>query len=188
LARGAYIAFLDVDDAWSPDKLLSQSGYLLSHPGVDIVQGLIQEELLAEQASAGRVRAARPYYFVNLGSMLFRRSVFEVVGLFDENLQFNEDTDWLFRAWELSVPKAVVHEVVLYYRLHDTNMTRWDNARHSGLVELMKRHRDRLRARDRTRFHPHNNAENLAVYLGWTDIAAAKGLLPDRPGQPSGAE
>ena len=63
-----------------------------------------------------------PYQFVNLGSAIFRRSVFSKVGLFDESLTFNEDTDWFLRAWEHNVKKIVLDRISLFYCLHDSNI------------------------------------------------------------------
>lgn len=36
-SRGDYLAFLDDDDAWYPDRLESVAGYLDRHPGTDLV-------------------------------------------------------------------------------------------------------------------------------------------------------
>ena len=43
MVKVTVIAFLDVDDLWSDNKLHSQVGYLTKHPEVGIVQGLIQQ-------------------------------------------------------------------------------------------------------------------------------------------------
>ncbi|MBD3561475.1 glycosyltransferase family 2 protein, partial [Planktothrix sp. FACHB-1355] len=43
IANGDVIAFLDVDDLWSDDKLKLQANYLANNPSVGIVQGLIQQ-------------------------------------------------------------------------------------------------------------------------------------------------
>jgi len=41
-ARGAYIAFLDDDDEYLPDKLAIQADYLNTHPDIGFVYGQIE--------------------------------------------------------------------------------------------------------------------------------------------------
>jgi len=150
LARGALIAFLDADDVWPPGTLRRHVAYLVAHPGIDIAQGLIQQWRL-DPTAPGRVFevASEPYQFINLGSAVYRRAVFERVGDFDAALWENEDTDWFFRAWEAGVTKAVLPEVALYYRQHDDNLSRGHTDPQRGLVRLFKRHLDRTRSADR---------------------------------------
>ena len=148
-AKGDVIAFLDVDDLWPMDKLQSHLAVLQDRPDVDIVQGLIQPVRLVD-GPPGRLppkfeALSAAYQFVNLGSAIFRRSVFSKVGLFDESLTFNEDTDWFIRAWEHNVKKIVLDRISLFYCRHDSNMTRHQNSVHFGLPSVLKKHLERKR-------------------------------------------
>jgi glycosyltransferase involved in cell wall biosynthesis len=158
-ARGDAIAFLDVDDLWDEGVLTQFAAYLVANPEVAIVQGLIQqmrrETRSSETNSEQFIPVFSPYQFINLGSALYRRSVFEKVGLFDPKLKDNEDTDWYIRAWENEIPKVVIPRVMLYYRKHDRNMTlEQKNLIHHGMLKIYKRHIDRLRARGGEKLTP----------------------------------
>ncbi|MCW5881063.1 MAG: glycosyltransferase family 2 protein [Anaerolineae bacterium] len=147
MARGEIVAFLDADDVWPRGMLRRHVAYLKAHPAVDIAQGLIQQMRL-DPAAPGLVfgAASTPYQFIDLGSAVYRRQVFERVGNFDAALWENEDTDWFFRAWEQDVTKVVLPEVALFYRQHDDNLSRGHTDPQRGLVRLFKRHLDRTRA------------------------------------------
>jgi glycosyltransferase involved in cell wall biosynthesis len=169
---GNVIAFLDVDDWWSPSKLTSQASYLARHPSVEMVQGLIQSMELATSEDPGHLRfepSGTPYAFINLGSALIRRSVFDRIGLFDEALEFNEDTDWFFRAWENQVSKVVLNEVSLFYRRHGDSMTRQRRPAlpNSGLTLLLKKHLDRVREKGLSPRQVTGGWHSLSKYIGW---------------------
>lgn len=169
LARGHMIAFLDVDDLWSNHKLNLQTAYLLANPTVEIVQGHIQTMHLTEPVSLNKPRfelTSAPYHYINIGSALYRKSVFDKVGLFDEALTDNEDTDWFIRAWEKGISKVVLDEVTLFYRQHNSNMSHDQNPVNYGLTKLIKKHLDR--GRNDPSFHSklRSGYSGVVEYLG----------------------
>lgn len=150
MARGAILAFLDVDDAWPAGRLRRQMAFLAAHPDIAIVQGLIVQMQLDRSSTEELVfeECSEPYQFVNLGSALFRVEAFDRVGLFDETLTENEDTDWFFRAWERTIPKVVQDQVALFYRRHTQNITLQQRHPSLRIVGVLKRHLDRCRAQE----------------------------------------
>jgi glycosyltransferase involved in cell wall biosynthesis len=171
LAKGEVIAFLDVDDLWADNVLSDFAGYLVTHPEVEIVQGLIQRMQLETDSAWENSNAFtpkyQPYQFINLGSALYRRSVFDKVGVFDPTLSDNEDTDWFVRAWEQNICKVVMPRVMLFYRKHAYNMTlQQKDLVHFGLMKIYKRRIERARARSSQGLPPLQQSIYLSDYLG----------------------
>jgi len=169
LAQGNMIAFLDVDDLWSDRKLNLQTAYMQANPTVEIVQGLIQTMQLSGPGSSNKPQfevTSVPYHYINIGSALYRKTVFEKVGLFDEALTDNEDTDWFIRAWEKGISKAVLNEVTLFYRKHTSNLTHGQNPVNYGLTKLIKKHLDRGRSDPVFRSKLSARYSGVVQYLG----------------------
>lgn len=169
LARGHMLAFLDVDDLWSDHKLKLQTRYLKANPTVEIVQGLIQRMQLSGQTSSNQPRfkvISAPYHYINIGSALYRKSVFDKVGLFDEAMTDSEDIDWFIRAWEKCISKVVLDEVTLFYRKHDSNMSHHQAPVNYGLTKLIKKHLDRSRNDPAFRSTLNVNYTGVVEYLG----------------------
>jgi glycosyltransferase involved in cell wall biosynthesis len=147
-AKGELIAFLDADDLWPDGKLALQVPRLTEDALLDVILGRIRYVALDDRTLEG-IRFDEPggvLTNVNLGAGVFRRSVFDRVGLFDESLRFSEDQDWFLRARESGVGIAVLGEVTLCYRLHAGNMTRGKSGRELALTSVLKRSLDRRRA------------------------------------------
>src|SRR5262249_33293388 len=92
-SSGDYIAFLDVDDLWSEDHLHLLVGELMERPELDVVHGHAQLVQWVDTTRAyeytGNPEEAFPYY---IGAGVYRKRVFDQVGLFDRTLRFGEDT------------------------------------------------------------------------------------------------
>jgi glycosyltransferase involved in cell wall biosynthesis len=139
-----FVAFLDADDLWPAGTLDVLAQALAEHPECGIAQGLIQNFRIGPEGLKDVFTA--PYRFLNLGACLWRRSVFETVGMLDEGLLLCEDLDLLMRCWEKDVRKTEVNAVVLLYRRHPGNMTHGLSGAGFGTVKAYKRRIDRIRS------------------------------------------
>jgi glycosyltransferase involved in cell wall biosynthesis len=109
-STGDYIAFLDADDLFTENKVERAVAFLGSHPGCDICyndashfwDGRPQElfKLNYTYYSGDEVlpNLIRGTYFIAPSTTVFRRSVFERFGYFDEKLRRSEDLEFFLRA------------------------------------------------------------------------------------------
>lgn len=136
-ARGVYIAFLDDDDEYLPDKLAQQVPVLDAHPECGVVYSdvylcdaagkrlrLVADALGRGSPPTGMVLEALVYgNFLVSNAPLLRRECFSQAGLFDERLRMFEDWDfWLRLACEALFfyqPGAVAR-----YHIHAVMMSR----------------------------------------------------------------
>lgn len=148
-ACGEYIGFLDDDDLWAPDKLQLQLPRLLGEPDADIVLGHTQRMIWRDEAAGGArfLDYRKPVKLYSLGSALFRRVVFDRVGLFDENMRHSEDDDWFMRAKSLDISMIFLPQVSQYYRFHSNNMTHNKQEKIPDTLRLLKNRLDRIRGR-----------------------------------------
>ncbi len=142
-SSGELIAFLDLDDLWAPGHLNRSAAALDAEPGFHMAQGLIRNFL---HVGSRAFYCSLPYRFINLGSFVFRRRVFDECGGFEETMRFAEDFDFIVRCWEQGMRKREIEELSLLYHRHETNMTSGKNVIEMGVVVIYKRHLDRLRA------------------------------------------
>jgi glycosyltransferase involved in cell wall biosynthesis len=171
-AKGELITFLDADDFWAPAMLPRLVAQLQMRPEIEIVQGLIQRvwAIWTDDGSGQRQikfePRFEPYVFINLGSAIYRRQVFEKVGLFDEWLADAEDTDWMIRAWEMQVDKLIIPEIFLYYWVRTDSLTVGGSRNKVTLMQLLKRHRDRVRNEQVAPSGRAGRAQRLHEFLG----------------------
>lgn len=146
-ATGEVLAFLDADDLWPEGKLELQVGMLEARPEVEVVFGWLQ--MLMTVAPGDGTSAFEPWGGprpgVNLGCGLFRRGVFDRIGLFDETQLHADDVEWLLRAKENRVAIATISEVTLLYRRHGNNITNERATDHHFLLRALKTSLDRRR-------------------------------------------
>jgi len=150
-ATSDLVAFLDCDDEIPPGTLARQVDRLAAAPDVDVVMGMQRYEVvggadLPDWAVTDRVgtsdEVARPLVFTGL----FRRAVFDRVGVFDEELRLCEDVDWLMRANEAGVPVEVDETVARVRRIHGANLTYDTAGLRRAMFEVLGRRARRKQA------------------------------------------
>ena len=128
VARGEWIAILPSDDVWEPGKLARQWEAIEAHPEARFVYTdysiIDREGRLMRRTShpvpTGRKRqrlALLRGCFINGGSVLLRRAVFQEVGGFDETNRYAPDYDYWLRVTE-KYEALRVPEPLLRYRVH----------------------------------------------------------------------
>ena len=118
-ARGQLIAFLDADDLWVQNKLELQFRALEKNPYLLGVGGYINQVFMDSSHST----INHSYFLPMVGVALFWRDAFVEVGLFDETLIQAEDLDWFMRFQEKKLRFALLSELTLVYRIHESNIT-----------------------------------------------------------------
>jgi glycosyltransferase involved in cell wall biosynthesis len=150
-AQGEFIAFLDADDRWTPDKLSVQMNYLLNHPEIQYAIARVKfflepghpippgfrKELL-ENDHVGRIPS----------TLVVRKSLFDVIGKFKPDLTTAEDVDWFTRANDKNVPMVIVSKTLLYKRIHNTNLSLNALVNNQNLLKALRHSIDRRRNRE----------------------------------------
>jgi glycosyltransferase involved in cell wall biosynthesis len=104
-ASGEWLAFLDSDDEWMPNKLAMQASALKSQPDVHLchteeiwIRNGTRVNQMKKHAKRGGwiFQHCLPLCAISPSSVIIHHSIFEDVGLFDETLPACEDYDlWL---------------------------------------------------------------------------------------------
>src|SRR5262245_17177550 len=148
LATGAFLAFLDADDLWPPDKLRRQMAALQADPSVGIVGGQVEQFVSPElppAVQAGVRVDPRPMPAPLPGAMLIRREEFQRVGPYSSRFATAAEMDWFMRATELHVKTLVLPQVVLRRRIHTTNHGILRRDARGDYVRVLKAALDRRR-------------------------------------------
>ncbi|MEM6838534.1 MAG: glycosyltransferase [Cyanobacteria bacterium P01_C01_bin.120] len=131
-SAGNFIAFLDADDLWTPEKIIDQVAALKSKPQAGLAYSWVDWIDEADQflrhgshiTAQGKVldKLLLRNFIDNGSNALVRRDVFEKVGTFDSDFPPSEDWDmWLRIASEYEF--VCVPKVQVLYRIIKTSLS-----------------------------------------------------------------
>jgi glycosyltransferase involved in cell wall biosynthesis len=141
--RHGLVAFLDGDDLWPERSLELRVQRIGGDDEPEAVEGLTVQFVSPELGAAGdRFRFdPAPTRGALLGATLFRRSLLERVGRFDESVAIAAPVEWVARARRLGVRPVHIDEVVLRRRIHEQNLSvRLSEAKRVALLDVIRRH------------------------------------------------
>ena len=132
-SQGEWLAFLDSDDLWLPNKLARQVAHFEEHPGLLICQTeeiwvrngkRVNPPITHRKLSGDIFTKSLERCLVSPSAVMLRRRLLDEVGLFDENLLAAEDYDlWLRVAWRHPVG-LVPGPLVVKRGGHDDQLSR----------------------------------------------------------------
>ncbi len=149
-ARGEFIALLDADDLWEPQKLERQLEMFAADPALDIVftsvDQFVSPELedlhvseLQGASATGRMASA----------LLMRAAIVDRVGPYREDTSAGEFVDWYDRALTAGCRCDHVDQVLVRRRIHHWNTGRQNRSEWTGVIKDMLERRRAAEGQER---------------------------------------
>lgn len=188
-AKGEFIALLDCDDLWLPDKLEAQLAVMRSRPTVGVVhtdyevvdeQGRIEDRVQARHSREPLVRAFAGGHTALPSTLLIRRAVLDRVGALDAELYGSEDSDLTIRL-HAATEFACIDRVLVrkLQRGHGYRDMAFDEMTHR-LKVLASRRRFLERLEQRPSL---TSDQRAAVNREWANYFLLRGWVAEQCGQ-----
>lgn len=154
-ATGEWIAFLDSDDKWHPEKLAVQVR-AIEETGASFIFTKFEDRPSYRMgvnfpAPTGKARSfiGSPSEIfrqkvILTSSVMFNRAYLPMIGPFDTSLRISEDWDWFLRFGEHRFTCAEVSDILVHRRRHSANAINDRMGCHLSFMRVLERWQDRL--------------------------------------------
>ncbi|MCB9062310.1 MAG: glycosyltransferase [Halobacteriovoraceae bacterium] len=131
-SKGEWIALLDSDDEWLPFRLSSQITYIQENPSIQLVHG---EEIWIRNGKRVNPKKKHQKFggniyerclklcFISPSSVLIKKSLFNEIGLFDENFEVCEDYDLWLRITSQYNIGLIKDQIIIKYGGHEDQLS-----------------------------------------------------------------
>ena len=148
VAKGDFVAFLDHDDEWLPEKLQEQVSFLQS-ASKDVGAVVCDVDLLTPDGARRPMHVFHDYptkesfltavlcakFFFMFSDLCMRRETLDAVGLLDERYVLGADHDYYVRIAQVCLI-GVVHKPLIRYAVHPQNLSRGSLSLTNAIADL----------------------------------------------------
>jgi glycosyltransferase involved in cell wall biosynthesis len=156
---GEFLAFLDHDDLWMPDKISHQLQEFRAKPTLEAVFGQVEQFITPELESRLRDRIRipnRPQAAAQTSAMLLRRTAWYRVGPFEVEKNAFGFQSWYVRALTKSLRISMIPILVSRRRIHASNCSQLQR---DGLYERYLKLAREMASHNRRNRSAHQNDE-----------------------------
>jgi glycosyltransferase involved in cell wall biosynthesis len=145
-ARGEFIAFLDADDIWAPNKLKIQLEQIRGCKDVNMVYCHIKEFYDESINGYNEVqKGVKTFKGYSPIALLISKKDFLRVGYFQSKWKVAEFIDWYDRAKSAGLSEIMLPDVLAFRRIHSGNIGRMNRPNANQYLAVLKESLDRKR-------------------------------------------
>ena len=121
IAKGEYILFCDHDDVLTDNAISTMLDEFAKDKDIMVVSAKIKDFISPDAKNQNQTIKEEPYYGCLAGSILFKKEVFDKIGLFDKNIKAGEIIALMTKLEQYNIKVKKIDFVSSHRRIHDTN-------------------------------------------------------------------